>query len=424
MNDTMRVFIALLAVTAVLFAPLAALAQETTSGIRVAVYDPRGDPVAGASVTVTDTRTGSSRTITTGAGGTASAAGLQVGGPYSVQVRSQAYRDQTVSDIHLRLGDLFVLPIQLGADATLEEVVVTAAAVRSQQVAMGPASTYGLRDLQDSPVINRDIRDVVKFDPRIYQDSAFVGAIQCAGAPPRFNSLTVDGVRMNDNFGLNSNGFPTERQPFPFDAIQEVSVELAPFDVVCGGFSACNINAVTRSGTNEFHGSLFYDYGSNGLTGDELEGDRINTGDFEIKRYGLSLGGPIIKDRLFFYVTYEKLKDAQLFDRGPAGSGAGREVPGVSQAPLDEIREIAMNVHGYDPGGFPGSLPVDDEKYTIKLDWLINDNHRAALTYNRRLASLLSLLRSENRLHGLRLRGRTHCPAGNTCGRSRRPSTA
>ncbi|HLF29543.1 MAG TPA: hypothetical protein VI566_00795, partial [Xanthomonadales bacterium] len=237
-------------------------------------------------------------------------------------------------------------------------------------------------DLEDYPTINRDIRDVIRFDPRIYQDNGFVGAIHCGGANPRFNSLTLDGVRMNDNFGLNSNGFPTERQPFPYDSIQEVSVELAPFDVVYGGFTACNINAVTKSGENEFHGSVFYDYTSDSLKGDSLEGDSINTGDFEIKRYGFSLGGPILKDNLFFFVAYEKLEDVSQFDRGPTGSSRGRIVQGVSQEQVDEILDIAQNVYGYDPGGFPASLPVEDEKYTIKLDWLINDSHRAAVTYN------------------------------------------
>ncbi|HCX10206.1 MAG TPA: hypothetical protein DHU81_07630, partial [Hyphomonas sp.] len=93
-----------------------------------------------------------------------------------------------------------------------------------------------------------------------------------------FNSLTVDGIRMNDNFGLNSNGYPTERIPFSYDAIEQVAVELAPFDVQYGGFSACNINAVTKSGTNEFHGYLFGDYTNDGLRADSLEGDDITTG--------------------------------------------------------------------------------------------------------------------------------------------------
>ena len=264
----------------------------------------------------------------------------------------------------------------------MEEVIVTSAAIQTMQVALGPASTYNLEDLQDYPAINRDIRDVIRFDPRIYQDAGFVGAIQCAGANPRFNSMTVDGVRMNDNFGLNSNGYPTTRQPFPFDAIQQVSVELAPFDVQYGGFTGCNINAVTKSGGNEFFGSVFFDYTNDSMKGDSLEGDKIDNGNFSEKRYGDSFGGPIIKDKLFFFAAYEKLEGVQQFNRGAGDSGAGSSVPGVSVAQLAEIAEIAQSVYGYDVGGFPATLPVTDEKIVVKLDWQINDNHRAAFTYN------------------------------------------
>ena len=195
---------------------------------------------------------------------------------------------------------------------------MTAQEVATEQLALGPSSVFGLQDLQEMPHINRDLRDVIRNDPRIYIDPAFAGgAVQCAGANPRFNSLTVDGVRMNDLFGLNSNGYPTERQPFSYDSIEQVAVELAPFDVFYGQFTACNINAVTKSGSNEWHGSAFYDYTNDNMKGDKLEGDDIDTGDFSVKRWGVTLGGPIIKDKLFFFVAYEHLKDANLFDRVP-----------------------------------------------------------------------------------------------------------
>ena len=119
---------------------------------------------------------------------------------------------------------------------------------------------------------------------------------------------------MNDNFGLNGNGYPTVRIPFSFDAIDQVAVELAPFGVQYGGFTSCNINAVTKSGGNEVHGGFFYDYTSDSLKGDSLEGDDIPTGDFDEKRYGFNVGGPIIKDELFFFVAYEKLDGAQIFE--------------------------------------------------------------------------------------------------------------
>lgn len=365
----------------ILTVPVAGLAQQTTSSMRVSVTTPDGSPATDATVTVTDTRTGSARSSAVTSAGSVTLTGLRVGGPYTVKASAMGYSPQTVTDVFVRLGDTFFLPMSLGR-SDMEEVIVTSAAVQTQQLALGPASTYNIEDLQDYPAINRDLRDVIRFDPRIYQDAAFVGAIQCAGASPRFNSLTVDGVRMNDNFGLNSNGYPTSRQPFPYDAIQQVSVELAPFDVQYGGFTGCNINAVTKSGGNEFFGSAFYDYTNDSMKGDKLEGDDIDNGDYTEKRYGATLGGPIIKDKLFFFLAYEKLEGVQQFNRGGADSGAGDVVEGVSVAQLNEIAEIAQNVYGYDVGGFPSTLPVTDKKVVAKLDWQINDNHRAAFTYN------------------------------------------
>jgi hypothetical protein len=207
--------------------------------------------------------------------------------------------------------------------------------------------------------------------------------VHCGGANPRFNSLTVDGVRMNDQFGLNSNGYPTERQPFAYDSIEQVAVELAPFDVFYGQFTACNINAVTKSGSNEWHGSVFYDYTSDSLKGDKLEDEDIDTGDFDEKRYGATLGGPIIQDKLFFFLAYEKLEGANQFDRVAAGGAtSGRVVRGASQDQIDEIFAIARDIYGYTPGDAVKSLPNEDEKYTIKLDWDINESHRANYSYN------------------------------------------
>ncbi len=374
-------FLALVAALLTLLAASLAGAQETTSSIRGVVIGPDGSPSPNTSVRIVDTRTGAGRTLTTNDSGVFSSSGLRVGGPYTVTVDSAQYTRKTVNDVYLELGDTFNLTVPLSTEQ-IEEVFVTAAAVQTAQTAVGPSSAFNLSDLQSAPAINRDIKDVLRIDPRIYVDEAFADAIQCGGANPRFNSLTVDGVRLNDNFGLNSNGYPTQRIPFSFDAIEQIAVELAPFDVQYGGFTACNVNAVTKSGTNEFHGTAFADYTDDGLRGDSLEGDSFDTGDFDETRYGISLGGPIIKDKLFFFTAYEKLEGADLFDRGPAGSGAAREVDGVSQAQFDEILDIAQNIYGYDPGGLPSSLDVEDEKWLVKLDWEINDDHRAAFTYN------------------------------------------
>ena len=363
------------------FAALPVHAQDTTSAIRGRIIDADGQAIPGAQVVISDQRTGTSSTLQTGAGGGFNAGGLRVGGPYRVAVTS-AHGDASADDIYLVLGDSYSLELTVGAAVTLEQVTVVGKAVTAPNTAIGPSASFGLADLASAPSVSRDIKDTIRADPRIYIDEAFADSIQCAGASSRFNSLTVDGVRLNDNFGLNSNGYPTERMPFSYDAIEQVSVELAPFDVQYGGFSACNINAVTKSGTNEFHGSLFYDYTDDSLTGDSLEGDPVDLGSFDEKRYGFTVGGPVIKNRLFFLASYEKLEGVDTFSRGPVGSGAGNEVLGVSQAQYDEILDIARTLYDYDPGGLPPSIPVEDEKFLVKLDWYITDTQRAAFTYN------------------------------------------
>jgi len=370
-----------LAAILIFMLPVAVYGQETTSTLRVTVLGPDGNPAVGETVTITDTRTGSTRTNTSSASGVISQRGLNVGGPYNVVVSSDSYANQTVTDLNLRLGETYDVILQLGANV-LEEVIVTAAMVGGSQIAMGPSSVFGIQDLENLPAINRDLRDIIQQDPRIYIDLSNRGAVHCAGANPRFNSLTVDGTRMNDNFGLNANGYPTENPPFPFDAIQEVAVQLAPFDVEYGGFTACNINAVTKSGANQWHGSAFFDYTSDDMTGDELQGEKVAVGVFTEKRWGATVGGPIIKDKLFFFLAYEYWDGANTFDRGPAGSDRSRIVQGVSVAQFEEIQQIAQEVYDYDPGGVPLSIPNEDEKFFARLDWNISDNHRLALIYN------------------------------------------
>ncbi|MCO1335133.1 TonB-dependent receptor [Microbulbifer sp. OS29] len=355
-------------------------AQETAAGIRGSITGSSGQAITDAKVTVVHTPSNSRREVKVSEAGQFNLSGLRVGGPYTVTIESEQ-GERVLEDIYLSVGD--TLPLSLTFDSSsLEEVSVLGQALSTSRLAVGPSSHFNSDDLASTPSVNRDIKDLLRLDPRVYIDEANLDAIQCAGANPRFNSLTVDGVRMNDNFGLNSNGYPTERMPFSYDAIDHVAVELAPFDVQYGGFSACNINAVTKSGTNEWHGSFFYDYGEDGFRGDSLEGDDIDVARFDEKRYNATLGGAIIADKLFFFAAYEKLEGVATFDRGPAGSNAAIEVQGVSQKQLDEIVRISNEVYGYHPGGLPTSLQEEDEKLLVKFDWNISDFHRAAFTYN------------------------------------------
>lgn len=358
------------------------VAQTTVSDMRGTVTDESGAPLANAIVTVRDEASGLTRNATTGSNGEFNLRNLPISDDYSVTVTSDGYAGERVEDVNLVLGQTTQLNFGLSSGGAIEEIVVTAAAAVVEQVAVGPAAVFGLETLETAPAINRNITDILRIDPRINVDEARGGinAIQCGGQNPRFNSFTIDGVKLNDSFGLNSNGYPTERIPFSYDAVKQVSVELAPFDVVYGGFTACNINSITKSGSNEWHGGLFFDYTDDSLIGDTLEGDRLNISDFDETRYGFNLGGPIIEDKLFFFAAYEELDGSNRFDRGPRGSGAVEEIE-VSQAELDEIADIARNIYQYEPGGIPTSRPNSDEKLLAKLDWNINDQHRASFTY-------------------------------------------
>tara|TARA_R110002167_G_scaffold126186_1_gene306791 strand:+ start:19 stop:3183 length:3165 start_codon:yes stop_codon:yes gene_type:complete len=361
-----------------------AIAQETSSSIGGTVLSQNGQSVSNATVTITDTRTGAVKVISTNETGRYNLRGMRVGGPYTVEVMDQAGNKIVEQGVFLNLGETKSLNLDLGAqeEESLETITVSGRVTNATYGSSGPVANFGLADLESAPAINRDIKDLVRIDPRIYIDEAGGDGIQCAGANSRFNSLTVDGIRTNDNFGLNSNGYPTIRIPFSYDSIDQVAVELAPFDVQYGGFTACNINAVTKSGTNEWHGGAFFDYTNDSLRGDELEGDKLTVGKFNEKRFGFNVGGALIKDKLFFFGSYEKLEGATLFDRGAADSNQAVQVAGVSQAQLDRIEQIANDIYGYDPGAFTTSIPVEDEKIMLKLDWQINADHRASLVYN------------------------------------------
>ncbi|MDC8832245.1 TonB-dependent receptor [Alteromonas gilva] len=354
----------------------AAMAQQTSSEITGRVVGPQGAPAAGTVITVKHVPTGSVKTVTANANGQFNLSGLRVGGPYEIVMDSTTFEDATISDVYLSLDSgLNLNNFTLNAQQDVERIEVTASQIASIAFGQkGPSSNFSLEDLQTAPAINRDIKDVVRADPRVYIDETFSDGIQCAGASPRFNSLTLDGMRLNDNFGLNSNGYPTESIPFSYDAIEQVAVELAPFDVEYGGFTACNINAVTKSGTNEVHGSAFYDFTSDSFKGDSIDGVDIDNGNYTEKRYGFTVGLPLISDKLFLFGAYEKKEGVRLHEY----AGLSR----VTESELAEISRISNEVYGYDPGGFKGSSPVEDEKLLLKVDWNINEDHRAAFTYN------------------------------------------
>lgn len=362
-------------------APQWATAQDTYSGIRGKILDSSGSNAADVKVTVEDTRTGVVRTYTSNSAGTFFASKLPVGGPYVVTVDGR----EPVTVRSLKLGDTFNLVLDPSV-VPLEEVVVTGSAITLAETAPGPSATFDLASIQDAVAIDRDITGVFSIDPRLSLDPD--GGVNCAGKHPRFNSTTLDGVSHNDRFGLNNNGYSTATgMPFPFDGINQISVELAPFDVSYGGFSACNINAVTKSGTNEFHGTVFYEATTNSMRGDEFDdsGETISVADQgTVRRKGISIGGPIIEDKLFFFAAYEDSEQPSnsATAQGYAGSGAGNEREWLSESDFNRIVTIANDLYDYDPGGLPSAGVQEDEKYMLRLDWNINDAHSLAFVYN------------------------------------------
>lgn len=362
--------------------PVAGNAQETTASIRGKILDPNGNPLANASVVVEDTRSGSVRNFMSNADGTFLATRLLPGGPYEVTVNNV----KTVEVPQIILGDTYSLIINLQQQEEIEEIITVGQAADLVEVAAGPAATFNLEDLENAVSFNRDISDVYSIDPRLFIDNDEDGfGVNCVGKHPRFNNITLDGVSQTDRFGLNENGYSTAvGQPFPYDALEQVAVELAPFDVTYGGFSACNINAVTKSGTNEFEAKVFYEYSDNDFRGDTVadSDENFSRPSYDKTYRGFSVGGPIIQDRLFFFAAYADSETPRFLARGFDGSGNGEERPWLSQADYNRIVDIANNVYGYDPGGQPGDGSQEEEKYLVRLDWDVNDQHRASLIYN------------------------------------------
>lgn len=372
--------------TAAVMAPTSAIAQQITSGIEGTVADADGNPIAGATVTVTDTRTGASRTITTGSDGAFVVTNLTVGGPYSVSASADGFEGQTVGDINTTLQGNTSLGFSLSSGSG--EIVVTGTRVRVTQLAVGPGTSFAGEVLAAAPTFNRDIRDIIRVDPRVSldrEDSTTGGngqdRISCLGGNDRGNSFTLDGIPQSDVYGLNDAPFASRSSsPIPYDAVREIQVQFAPFDVDYNQFTGCAINAVTKSGGNQFHGGAFFEYSDNGLRGDNVAGLPIASIDPD-KRWGAYLGGPIIPDRLFFFGAYEHQEAGQAQDDGPAGAGYTNEVAAIPVAAFNEIAEVLRTVYNIDPGPLVFSRPFYNDRYFGRLDFVINDDHRLEATY-------------------------------------------
>ncbi|WP_199611114.1 TonB-dependent receptor [Flocculibacter collagenilyticus] len=365
-----------------------AYAQETSSGIRGYVVDPSGNPLSNLSVEIIHLPTGARKTVVTSDGGIFQVRGLNVGGPYLIKLADGSQLEaESIDDLFLKLGKpANVNLVAKQPQEDYEVIEVTGQLSMAGAFKKGPSSEFSEQAIANTPAISRDLKSVLKSDSKIVVDTTVDGgpALSVAGANVRGNSLTVDGVKQNDDFGLNKNGYPGRRAPISLDAIEQLSVNVAPFDVTYGDFQGGNINVVTKSGTNEFHGTAYYYRSDDSMAGDKSEGEDLNIGDFEEDTYGFTLGGPILEDKLFFFTSYEKFEASKPYQfslDNQNGVVEANEKIGVTQADFDQISEIAQRVWDYDIGGYNTTPKEKAENLLIKLDWFINDDHRASFTY-------------------------------------------
>ena len=382
-NGSALAILALAAATAV-------HAQETTAAIGGRITDAAGAPLGNVTVTVTHVPSNSTVTTMTSADGYYNARSLRVGGPYTVAVKDPNYQAKTVQVEGIGAGAPTVLDVALTAgDGSVEAVIVTAAQSGVRTLVTGPRSTFSAQDIESLPSFSRDLKDLVRMNPFVTLDPTNNNALIIAGSNNRVNTIYIDGVKQADDFGLNGNGYPSQRSPISTDVVKQVSVEVAPYDVQYGAFQGGVVNIVTKSGDNEFHGSIYGEYDDEKLAGrkfSSVDGKRkFKVSKFEDKVYGFTLGGPIIKDRLFFFGGYEKGTFATASDAfGPSDGAAANKVPGITVAQVTAIQNILKNTYGYDPLGYGATLPPQvDKKYFFKLDANITDNQRAVFSYSR-----------------------------------------
>ena len=371
----------------VLFSAYAFGQGATTANIVGLVEDTNGEPLPGATIQAVHQPSGTTYGAATGTDGRFSLPNVRVGGPYQVTASFVGYNEQIRDDISLTLGQTLNLSfIQQESSIQLEDVVVTA----SQSEVLngertGADTKITTEQIQSLPTIQRDLNDFTRLTP---QANLTNGGISIAGVNNRFNAIYIDGAVNNDVFGLaasGTNGGQTGVSPISLDAIDEIQVVIAPYDVKLGGFAGGGINAVTRSGTNSFEGSAYFLTRNERLAGREVtdnpepgvEQDRLAP--FNASVTGFRLGGPLIKNKLFFFVNgeVERRETPAPFDF----SEYNNEL--VSRASIEEFANVLRNQYNYEPGGFEDvTNETRSDKIFARLDWNINQNHKLTLRHS------------------------------------------
>ncbi len=364
--------------------PALALAQTTTSSMSGVIKTATGEALVGATVTATHEPTGTVYKTQTRTGGRFDINNMNPGGPYTVQISFVNFATEKRSDVYLSLGETYKLDASLKDKANeLTAVEVTAAARNSASARGGTQTTISSERLATLPTVGRNITDYLRAVPQARIMSGTEGTISIAGQNNRYNAFYIDGALNNDVFGLaasGTNGGQANIPPISLDAIDQIQVAISPYDASLSGFTGGGINAITKSGTNQIRGTAYFLYRNQSLSGKTPTGAKsaaTKLPDFQDRTFGLSIGGPIVKNKLFYFLNAEMVR----FER-PQSFDTSRYSGNTRGAAIEAIRTYLINTYKYDPGGYADNPEkVNADRINFKLDWNINNNNKLSFTY-------------------------------------------
>lgn len=352
----------------------------TTSSMQGTVNDDAGVPLFEAEVVATHLPSGTTYETSTNFDGKFYFPNVRVGGPYRVVVSYVGFENRTYTDIVLGLGQSYNLKVVMESGDLLDEVVISSKRGIADPSKTGASVNISRKKIDALPTISRSINDFTRLTPQSNGTSF-------AGTSSRFNNYTIDGNIYNNNFGLGSSQF-AGGNPVSLDAIEEVQVNLAPYDVRTAGFTGASVNAVTKSGNNTFTGSAYYYLRNDQMTGDLVGDLRLNKDDAKTEIQGFTVGGPIIKDKLFFFVSYEEEEElVPSFNKRALRPGETPDNVTISRVPaslLQNVSDQMSDLYGYNTGPFEGySFGAEQTRFNARVDWNINKNHKFMARYNR-----------------------------------------
>ena len=362
-----------------LLVSLTVLAQVTTSSLNGRIIDENGEPLYGAVVTAVHVPSGSQYHAVANSDGRYTIEGMRPGNDYEIQFSFLGCQTVALKDVTLQLGETYVQNAELKSSNQLDEVVVVASTSKFTTEKTGASTNISNRQLTAIPMISRSISDVAKLSP-------YANGMSFAGGDGRSTNFTVDGANFNNNFGL-SDALPGGGTPISLDAIEEVQVVIAPFDVRQSNFIGGGINAITKSGTNTFKGTAYTYFQNQDTRGNRINGNDLGARAQESKTvYGVTLGGPIVKNKLFFFVNYEQTKQPGQVIKYRANAGGEANTGNVSRTTLTDlaaVQQYMADKYGYETGSYT-DFPADqtNRKILARLDWNIATGHRLALRYN------------------------------------------